>query len=94
MRPWEILRNYQVGIIDPGEGEDFCNWVFENVCKPDCGVECNDRYIEGPEFKNMIGCFLLKYTEEQALSIFSWLLDHPAEEYKKGIPIILERKEN
>lgn len=85
MTPWEMLRDYNAGIIDPGEGEDFVNWVFVNICKPNCGVICNDHYIDGPEFKNMIGCFLLKYSEDEAKKILDWLLKNPNLEYKEGL---------
>lgn len=51
--------------------EDFINWCFDNICRPDCNVECNNYYVEGPEIKNILGCFVNKYTEKEAYTILN-----------------------
>lgn len=60
-------------MIDSDYEECFVNWCFDNICRPDCDVECNEHYIEGPEIKNILGCFIMKYNNKDAYSILNIL---------------------
>lgn len=64
MKVYEVLREI---VNDEGLAEDFVNSFFETDCVPECRVECNNHYTEGPELEVCIGCFVKKYMENEAL---------------------------
>lgn len=57
---YELLQK----LITDDYNEDFINYFHDYYCIPECGVECNDHYIEGAEIKDILGCCILHYTNE------------------------------
>jgi len=49
--------------------EDFVNYFFDRCCKPRCGVECNDHYMDGPEYNNMAGCLFGYFSEKEIIEM-------------------------
>jgi len=58
-------------IISDDYQDDFINYFFDRHCRPKCGVECNNHYIEGPEIKDILGCCILYFENEKLFINFA-----------------------
>jgi len=54
-------------VISDDYQEDFVNYFFDCYCRPVCAVECNNYYVEGPEIKDILGCCILHFKDENKL---------------------------
>ena len=72
-RIYENLR--KVLYEENGYQEDFVNCFFNRMCQKICGVQCNEHYPEGPECKNMAGCFVMQFDTKQAEDFLDEIFD-------------------
>jgi len=54
-------------IISDDYQEVFINYFFDCYCRSVCGVDCNEHYTEGPEIKDILGCCILHFKDEEKL---------------------------